>query len=252
MKNLISFLLFFATVLLCYSQNRVVLHGKVVDNDFPLKDVDIINYTSMKTARSDANGKFDIMAKDDDELIFVLKSYEDKKIAIRQKHLEQNNLTINLTPKTILLKEVHIEQGPKVAVPLSVNDIKLAKMEYRNNHPTNPNVYTGEIINGIDFVAIAKNIASILKRNKKKPLKTDLPINFREMVNGSIEEMYFIQNLKISPDQHELFLEFCEKDPKAKTLTQNQNLLELMDFLLAKSKEFSNQNTDNKIQKEQK
>lgn len=243
MKTKITILFALCSSLLAFSQTRILLHGKVLDNEFPLKGVDIINYTTMKTATTDANGKFDIMAKDSDELIFVLKLYEDKKIAVRQKHLDQNNLVINLIKKPTTLKEVKIERGPLIAMPLSVNDVKLAKLEYQKNHPTNPNVYTGEIVNGIDFVAIAKNIARLLKSKKKKPSKASKPIDFKEMINNTVDEAYFVQNLKIMPEQNTLFLEYCEKDPKTKTLIQNQDILEIMDFLLLKSKEFLKEGT---------
>ena len=252
MKTKFTFLLLLCSGFVVFSQTRILLHGKVLDNEFPLKGVDIINYMTMKTATTDANGKFDIMAKDSDELIFVLKLYEDKKIAVRQKHLDQNNLVINLIQKPTTLKEVKIEHAPTVSVPLSVNDVKLAKLEYQKDHPTNPNVYTGEIVNGVDFVAIAKNIAKLLKSKKKKPAKESKPIDFKEMINNTVDEAYFVQNLKIMPDQNSLFLEFCEKDPKAKTLMQNQNVLEIMDFLLAKSKEFLKEATVSAVTEQKK
>ncbi len=252
MKTKFTFLLLLCSCFVVYSQSRILLHGQVLDNEFPLKGVDIINYMTMKTATSDANGKFDIMAKDSDELIFVLKLYEDKKIAVRQKHLDQNNLVINLIQKPTTLKEVKIERMPVIAMPLSVNDVKLAKLEYQKDHPTNPNVYTGEIVNGVDFVAIAKNIAKLLKNKKRKPAKESKPIDFKEMINATIDESYLIQNLKIMPDRNTLFLEYCEKDPKAKALIQNQDVLEIMDFLLIKSKEFLKEGTAPEVIEEKK
>ena len=75
---------------------------------------------------------------------------------------------------------------------------------------------------------------------KKKEYKKEIvsKIKFKELVKTNYTETFFVNTLKLKPEEVALFLEFCDADPKSKTVLENTNPLKLMDFLFAKNVEF--------------
>ena len=97
------------------------------------------------------------------------------------------------------------------------------------------NVYDGRIKNGLDFSY------PIFDKPKKKIESQD--DRFKKLVIASCPPNFFSENLKIRPEENEIFLNFCKADPKSKTLLEKSNILELMDFLYAKNEEFKKLNS---------
>jgi hypothetical protein len=55
---------------------------------------------------------------------------------------------------------------------------------------------------------------------------------------ASCTQDFFHKTLALKPNEIALFLDFCDADSQSKTLIENNNVLSLMDFLLAKNIEF--------------
>ena len=74
---------------------------------------------------------------------------------------------------------------------------------------------------------------------KEKEKKKEVPeIKFKTLVNSSLNQDFFQKTLLLKPEETGLFLEFCDADPKSKTVLENANALSLMDFLFEKNVEF--------------
>jgi len=91
-------------------------------------------------------------------------------------------------------------------------------------------VYDGKIKNGLDFSY------PIFDKPKKKIEPRD--DRFKKLVNASCPPDFFIKNLKLKPEEKEIFINFCNTDPKSKILLEHPNVLSLMDFLYTKNEEF--------------
>lgn len=81
---------FFAFLLLFvlqsgFSQTEKLINGKVLHEQFPVEKVEVANFSSKKVAVTNAAGEFSIMAKAGDELIFISKNHDIKKIVLDQK-----------------------------------------------------------------------------------------------------------------------------------------------------------------------
>ncbi|MNQ89639.1 hypothetical protein D3C85_1049530 [compost metagenome] len=108
-----------------------------------------------------------------------------------------------------------------------INKIKIRKQF--DDVTTKVTVYDGKIKNAINFSY------PIFDKPKKKIEKED---RFKKLVNASCPSDFFIKNLNLKTEEKEIFLNFCDADPKSKILLEHPNVLATMDFLYAKNEEF--------------
>ncbi|MFV8338985.1 hypothetical protein ACNQGL_06905 [Flavobacterium sp. LB3P21] len=241
-KNYFFVYLLFFVFQFGFSQTEKLINGKVLHEQFPVGKVDVVNFSSKKVAVTNTAGEFSIMVKSGDELIFISKDHDIKKIVLDEKTIYKNNLLISLILKPQELKEVVITKMPsiKLSTDKAYEQGKLDKLALEKAERTlkNPGVYTGTIENGMDFMRIGRMILGLFAK-EKEPIKKTVPeIQFKALAKSSCDEKFYFQTLKLKPDQIELFLEFCDADPKSKTVAESNNVLSVMDFLLAKNIEF--------------
>ena len=58
------------------------------------------------------------------------------------------------------------------------------------------------------------------------------------MARKTCDEKFYIQTLHLKPEEINLFLQFCEADPKSQTLSKETSVLNIMDFLIYKNSDF--------------
>jgi hypothetical protein len=182
------------------------------------------------------------LAKASDELIFISKNHDIKKIILDEKTTSKNNLIILLILKAEQLEEVVITKIPaiKLSADKAYEQGKLDKLALEKAARTlkNPGVYTGTIENGMNLMKIGGMILGLFKKEKEEVPENKPQIEFKQLARNSCDEKFYHQTLKLNPDQLELFLEFCDADPKSKTVAESNNVLTVMDFLLSKNIEF--------------
>jgi hypothetical protein len=210
-----------------FSQTEKLLQGKVLSGDFPVEGVEIVNLVTEKTTTTDTNGRFNILIKTDDMLVFVSEKYEYKRLFLDEEFLRKNNFIILLTRKPDQLEEVVITKisFPKIKFDKNIASQLSIEKAAINRKPTG--VYDGTIENGM-------GITIPLGSGRKKIHQ----IEFKELVKKTNDENYYLEILKLKPEELGLFIEFCDADPKSKIILENVNSLSLMDFLLAKNIEF--------------
>lgn len=231
--SLIALSLF--AVQLAFGQSEKPVHGKVTTDGFPTGGIEVINQANGSVVVTDASGKFSIPAKVGDVLIFAGKNYTARKITLNEKNFGKAGVETNMNQETIQLVEVEITKEvddvkpePPVVAPLrSVDNIL--------NSPTHMMVYNGTIMHGLDFVAIGKMVGKLFKGKKDKVLSS---IEMKEYISDNFNKDFFLNTLKLKGEEIEIFLEFCYADPKTATLINNNNVLEVTDFLASKKEEF--------------
>lgn len=218
------------------------IKGKIVFNNYAISKVEVINSNSKILTVSDANGNFSIVAKMNDTLVFITKKYELKKIVIIPETINNDNLLVELILKAEELKEVVISNiGHKTAwlTKEEIEQIKLNSSRPKQglkiiDYKESPMLF------GVDFIRIGKQIHKLFK--KEESIKTEsVKANFKDFTKANCDKNYFINTLKIKPDEIELFLDFCDADTKSKTIANSKNILSTMDFLLEKSIAFRKQ-----------
>lgn len=237
MKIKLPLLILFLVFQFGFSQSEKLIQGVVLCDNFPLQGIEIVNLVTKKSTKTDSNGRFSISAKVEDMLVFVSEKYDYKRLLLEKVFLDKNNFTVLLTRKPEQLEEVVVTQASLNDKGLfsqeAADEIKLEKGKNRNR-----NVYDGTIENGADLIRIGGMILDLFKKKKEVSKETVSKIEFKELAKTNYPDTYFINTLKLKPEEIELFLEFCDADPKLKTVLENANPLKLMDFLFAKNIEF--------------
>ncbi|WP_426486614.1 hypothetical protein [Flavobacterium sp. 2] len=230
----------FFTYQLAISQTEKTLHGKVISNSLILKGIEVINKTAQTSTTTNALGEFSISVKLQDSLLFFSKDYLFTRLKITAKEIESNNLIVNMIPKAEELNEVIISNVTAKDIFLTKEDIKQIKL---NDHKSRPglkiegfNEVKGSPLD-IDFIYLGKQVYNLFKKDEES--KKEIPkIDFRKLIATTCPEDFFLKELKLNSEEKELFLQFCEADPKSNILLGNPNILATMEFLYAKNDEF--------------
>jgi hypothetical protein len=225
----------------CFSQNEELLKGKVVNQNRPIKDVDIINFNTKVQTTSDQFGNFSIAAKKNDLLVFISKNYDVKRLIINPNLFDNNSFSVALNLKPEELKEVVIAKMPsiKLSIDKSYEQGKLDDLEVKKRgEKLRTGVYDGTTENGPDLIRIGGMIRGLFIKDKE-PSKEKAPyIEFAVLAKSTCNQIFYLEKLKLKPDEIDLFLQFCDADPKSKTLIEHNNILSMMDFLTVKNIEF--------------
>lgn len=237
MKIKLFVILFLFLFQFSFSQNEKLIKGRVLCDDFPLQGIEVVNLVTEKSTITDTNGRFSILAKVEDMLVFVSEKHDYKRLFLDKEFLDKNNFIISLTRKPEQLEEVVVTKASLNTQGLFsqevADEIKLEKGKYRNR-----TIYDGTIENGADLMRIGGMILDLFIKKKEDNKESISIIEFKELAKTNYPETFFTDTLKLKLEELALFLEFCDADPKSKIILENANSLSLMDFLLTKNVEF--------------
>ena len=242
MKNKIGIicLIFFTQFIFAQNEKRQSLHGQFT-NEFALVDNGYVFNLNSKTRTFISNqGFFDILAKAKDTLLVSSASFKSKKIILQEKDFEKPLFIVNLESQTTLLKEVLVKGKSEIkpAIPSSQGIVDLKFTDDEKSSPKNRSMLSdGSIENGMDFVRMYKMVSKLFKKDAEKA-GANSTIGFSEAVSKGVDSYFFTNTLKLKSNEVGLFLDYCENDPKAKTLLQEKDEFMLIDFLITKNEEF--------------
>lgn len=231
----IAFLLFSALV---FSQNPVTMTGKVMHQGNPVKNVDVVNITTKKSAVTNDNGDFSIEVKEDNRLIFISKDFLDKNIIVSKYDLAKKSITIQLEAKPIELDDVEVRAKESVKNLVTYEELAKIRIEKENSPLRNAAVYDGKLINAVDFIQIGKMIGKLFKKKNKKNKSKAENFNFKDYATNNFSKDFFTTTLELKPDETSLFLDFCQADPKSKEVALSEDEFTILDFLINKKTEF--------------
>ena len=204
-----------------------------------MSNIDIVNINSKKSTTSTSNGDFNLFVKPNDELFIISKEYSDRKITISGTDLNQENFTIILEKKAIELEDVNITRVKSMKIKIAQSDIDEIKITKSARALKPLNVYDGTIPNGIDFMRMGKGLINLFKNKDKVNPEKPLPaIPFKAFLAINFDSGFYTQKLKLNPEEIALFISFCEADPRAKIISEHNNVLEAVAFLISKNEEF--------------
>jgi hypothetical protein len=238
--------LFLLSCQFSFSQNKELLQGTVFNQNKPIPSVEVINFNTKAQTTTDQKGNFSIVVKMDDLLVFISKDYELKKLVINQKHYDKNNFLVYLNLKPEELKEVVITKmaSIKLSTDLGYEQKKLDDIDVeKRGRKLRTGVYDGTIENGPDLMRIGGMFFGLFIKEKESRKETKPDIEFAVLAKNTCDKKFYLEKLKLKPEEIDLFLQFCDADPISKTLIEHNNLLSMMDFLSAKNIEFQKLNS---------
>jgi hypothetical protein len=224
-----------------FSQSKDVIQGKVLNQNLPLKGVDVINFNTKVQTTTDQLGHFSIVAKTNDLLVFISKEFDVKKITVNQKFFDEKAFIVNLNLKPEELKEVVVTNKESIQLSKDIEYERGKSSQVKLDDAANTSktgVYDGTIENGADFLQIGSMILGLFIKEKEAPKPEAPKVEFSVIAKNSCKEEFFLETLKLKPEEIDLFLQYCNEDPKSKVLISENNVLSMMDFLSAKNIEF--------------
>lgn len=189
--------------------NSQIVKGKVIANNYPAANVEIVNATTRVIVLSDNQGEFTIEAKNNDEILFVSRNHESKKVVVNPLLFRNNELIINLILKAEQLKEVKISvmTSVKLSEDYKREQQKLDDYDLEKNaiKPNVQGVYTGQIVNGMNLMRIGGMIANLFKSNKDPQKQEKEILEFKTFANQNCDSNYFRKTLGLKVEEVELF-----------------------------------------------
>ncbi|RKR09800.1 hypothetical protein C8C83_1450 [Flavobacterium sp. 90] len=221
----------FLTYQLSISQTEKLLKGKVHSETILLKDVEVINKTAKTSTRTNELGEFSILVNVKDSLIFYTKDYSFKRLKVTSEIIESKNILIEMSLKPEELKEV-------VLTTIKFEKIKLDKEAIQSIKNIKISRDLNRYISGYNDGRMPWGVDYNISLDKKPRKNKKEQIDFKRLAQNLCSPGFFIDELKLNPNEKDLFLEFCETDSKSEDLLKSGNTLSIMDFLYAKNTQF--------------
>lgn len=232
MKNNFTFLFIsFFIVQFIAAQTNVEkwVNGQVTVNAIsPLEGVNITNSSSKTMVVSDGYGHFSILAKEGDILSFSAVNYEPLRRFINRQEFNLGSIMVNLTPKTIELKEVVINKYSNISAEnlgiIPKDQVKLTTAERRLQTAGDfKPIHLLGVLGGALAVDPILNAIS----GRTKMLKKELSVERKEFLMVKLENLfedkYYIETLKIPEGLIKGFQYYCIEDPDFVTSLKEKN-----------------------------
>ncbi len=225
-KITIAFLL---VTFCCFGQSEKKIAGQIVCKDVVAQGIRVLNLNTEKEAVSDFEGKFSIMAKPDDLLVFSSNNFDYMRKVIDDGDYRNGAITVTVTPKINQLEEVKINNNPNInAVSLGI----LSKPA-KTYTPAERKLYTATTGNGlVSFDAILNGISGRTKMLKKYVAFEKKQLQVEKIANMFSDE-YYVKQLKIDESLIRGFLYYAVEDEKVVEALSQKNKF-LVSFALVK------------------
>ena len=259
MKNYYSFLftVFCLTTLFSQEKKSFELTGIVISDTLPIKNVHVLNNTSLKGTFTNNNGIFILPVKVGDTLMISHINFNNKKVLVSVAEKVTNKISVNVRLKIHTLNEISLKKrkgifyvDPQIMPQFMVNKTPY-KFMYANikAKPENKDVLRIESGLAINLVSLINTFNG--KRKKIKELKNAKIRDQKfDKLRNQFQDSFFYVSLKIRKGFINQFLEYCiEKG--IYSYKEKDNSIKLTNYLIQKSKTFPHKqiNTDTLLSK---
>ncbi|MCL6460831.1 MAG: hypothetical protein I4O51_03050 [Flavobacterium micromati] len=194
--------------------------------------IDVTNVTSQKTIVSNLGEFFTIDVKIGDVILLSSKDLETLRIKIDQRDIEKEVLTVNMGVKSIVLKEVIINESGVSAESLGI--IPYGQKKYT---PAERRLYTATTGGGIDGLL---NTISGRKAMIKKEIIVEKKEQLLAKIDILFEDNYYTETLKIPELYIKGFQYYCIDDISMANALRAKNKTMVL-FLIVKLAENYNE-----------
>jgi len=248
MRNKVIFFLLLFISVSAFSQKEKLLQGKITVNNSKLDGIRVINLVNEKEAITDVEGKFSILAKLDDLLVFSAEFLDYMRKIIEESDYNKGTLEIEMTSKATQLDEVTITDYSRInAVNLGIlerpaKEYTPAQRRLRTASELYPTLYAGTMAGGSIGLDPLLNWMSGRTAMLKKALKAEEKEILLQKLDYLYTEAFFIEKLEIEPLYLGAFKNYAVYDAVFIEAIESKNKAR-MDFNLFRlSTEFKNLN----------
>lgn len=184
------FILTFLISYVSFAQEKMV-KGKITAGGNNVEGINLMNLVNEKSAVTNANGEFSILAKAEDLLIFSAENFYYKRKIIEVEDLKQDVLIIEMEPKPIEIEEVVITKFDQLTA------YGLGIIDYI------PKQYT------VGERRMMSKVGSLAER--KARVEGEKKLMLIEKLEHLFDEEYFTKTLKINSDYVMAFKYYCSE-----------------------------------------
>lgn len=214
-----SLFLLFLICQFSFAQGDKEIRGKLISDSIAVEGINIQNLSNQRGTNSDQEGRFLILVKQGDILVFsavnIVTTY--RKISIEE--YVTNSISIQITPRNIVLKEVVINENSQITAE-NLGIIPFGQKKYT---PAERKLYTATSGGGIDGLL---NTISGRKAMLKKDIIVEKKVQLLDAITYLFSDKYYLETLKIPADYIKGFQYYCvENTDFAATLkTKNKTM----------------------------
>lgn len=187
-SKIITLLLLFPAIF--FGQEKL-LRFKVEADSIAVAQMNVVNLVNEKSAMSDGNGEFTLLAKEGDLLFLQAAGFEVKRKLIETQDMTAVIVLIVMTRKANELDEVVVTRYDKH------DDLIMRHRDHRDFTPAERKLYTAQT-GPLDIVA---NIISGRTSMLKKELQVEMNERLLARMEIQFEDEYYTDTLKI-PQEH--------------------------------------------------
>ena len=253
--KLLFVLLLISSGLIAQKLPRELLNGQLIAESIAVEDVLITNKTAKTATVSKKDGTFQILVRVKDTLVFSGFNFPRQILILNEADLKFTVLKVKLESQATNLEEVIINPNALSGNLAKDNEnIKLNSLKGNiNNETAITKLYEDDVQSSpdnklmpgyldqkymTDFAKIGRKLVRSFKRSEAQKNKNKDVSRFSVVVQNRFSDDFFRNTLKIDQQERAAFLNFCEKDPKAKAFIYTTNDFELIQFLEQKKLEF--------------
>ena len=261
MKNKLLLVLMVLLAQLSQAQlgSREIIRGQIVSELTAIDNVTVFNVSSNKGAVTDNLGFFTMYARPSDILVFSSVIFKSKKLVLTEDDFKVIILKIKLeefineldevvvTPSTLTgdlekdAKNIKVTDKQSAFNNREIADMQVEK-DFQSTQFNTAMPSDLSIPYGMDFVKIGKMVGKLFgqDKNTEKPIVFTSNKNFQKAVKDKFTYHFFTETLGLKKEDIGLFLNYCDSDPNVRKLLSTDKEIDLIDFLISKSKEFKN------------
>ena len=231
-NTLLLVLFFIATVSFGQAISEKEINGKITADTITVEGIKIVNSSTEKVTVTDKNGFFYLFVKEGDVLVFSAVNLVTLHRRMSKQDLIQDILKIQMSPKSIALKEVIVNENSQITAE-NLGIIPYGQKKYT---PAERKLYTATSGGGIDGLlnTISGRKAMLKKEivveNKEQSLSRLLPL---------FEDKYYIETLKITADYIKDFQHYCVDDASFTAALKSKNKTLIMFLIVGLSENYT-------------
>ncbi|MDD2820595.1 MAG: carboxypeptidase-like regulatory domain-containing protein [Flavobacterium sp.] len=235
--TLLTILFLFFQIAFGQTKEAKQISGKILAESTSVEAVNVINNTTQRTTVSDANGLFSIVVNEGDVLIFSAVNLESLRKKITKQDLLLDVVKVQMTAKSIDLKEVIINEHPEITAE-NIGVIPYGQKKYT---PAERKLYTAGDFKPIHLLGLLGGTLAvdpiINKINgKSKKLKKEIEVEKKESYLKQLDNLFdldfFVKELKI-PSEHVKGFEYYIVDNEKFTTILKSNNKTMTSFLIS-------------------
>ncbi|KFF06720.1 hypothetical protein IW19_14935 [Flavobacterium reichenbachii] len=203
---MIQILFVFFFVQICFGQNAASkeILGQISEQSSLVEGVNIVNNNSQISTISDSEGRFSILVKEGDVLVFSAVNLDALKRRITLEDISSPLLVIKMAAKEVALKEVIVNENANI----NAENLGIIPAGQKKYTPAERKVYTATSTSVDKLLNSISGRTAMLKKEVNVEKKEAL---FRKL-EYLFEENYYTERLKIPVDYIKGFQLYCVDD----------------------------------------